>query len=580
MNFETPQAFLLFLAVLAAAGLYWLTFRWKERTLRLFAGGSAAPLLTASVSKPRQIWKAALLLLALSAIVVGLTRPYIGEELKPPRPENADLLLVLDVSQSMAAQDIHSSRLALAKEEVLALIERLQGDRVGLVVFAGSAALRFPLTYDYDVAKVLVRAVEVDSAPAPGSHLAEGIRTALLALRQSEAPIRAILLLSDGEDLGSEFQQAAAEAVKEGIPVHAVGLGTAQGGPIPVRTPGAAGFTLKRDRSGQIVQTRLNEAPLRLLAERTEGSYQTGSESGRDLQEVYERIIQRSVSTLPPTRARSNDLSAYFVLLALFALLVELLVSERRSPAPLPRVALAVLPVVLLLSTTACTEEGDTAFDLNELGAQRFSQSRYAEALDHFRQAQVQRPELPQLNFNAGGALYKIEEFRRSLRETQRALSAEPSELRARAHFNRGNAYFQLERYQDAFEEYRKSLLDDPDDLDAKINLELALRKMTAQNQPGAGHPQTQQDPQPPGPDQQQDTRDNRAQQDDDSERDRESDLTEELQRSLREADRELTIEEALRILDVLREREYQLQRRYRQEGTDDFSTERPEKDW
>ena len=597
IRFETPEAIILLPAVLALALLLVTTFQWKTRMLRMFAEEPILAALTAAVSRPRQLLKAGLTLIALLAIVVGLAQPHLGEEIKPQPPQRADVMVVLDVSLSMAAEDVKPSRLEHAKQQVLTLIDRLQGDRIGVIIFAGASALRVPLTLDYDAAKAVVRTIQQDSAPVPGSAVAEGVGTALRSLRTSTASTRTVLLITDGEDLGSAIPAAIAEANAQEIAVHAVGVGTPQGSPIPVRQSRDATGRLKRDSSGQVVITRLDEQPLQQLASATAGSYRRASGSGRELGDTYDLVVYRpNLDPFNSAAAAPNDLSPYLILVAFLALLVELLLPERRSMGRAshrasPKAAAAAVIAVGLL-TGACTGVPDPAFEANTAGIDLFSRGYLDDALDRFREAQVERPELPELNLNTGATLYELKSYDRSQRETQEALSPESSELRARAHYNMGNIFFQTDALEDAFESYKKALRDNPDDMDAKVNLELTLRQLQAQQQareqgesePGEQDPNQQQPPdQQPQPGE--DTPPQQPQQSDNqppsgNQSSGQGDPDEELRRSMREAGADISIDEAMRILDALRERELRFQERYNRTTPGDGRTQRPEKDW
>ncbi len=598
MSFGEPAAFFLLLATLLGGVLVFSTFVWKVRTLKLFAqNGTALPLL-GSLSQRRQVVKAFFALGAFTTLVLALARPYLGDEPKPARVSPADILVVMDVSLSMAANDMQPSRLELAKQEVSGLLDRLDGGRIGLVLFGGSAALRFPLTFDYEAARVLVRSVEVDTAPAPGTALNEGLRTAIGGLQQSRSPVKAVLLLTDGEDFGAPLDDVLQQATAAGITVHALGLGRPEGSNIPLANAPGGGTGVKRDRSGQVVVTKLAEATLQRIAEATNGTYQRASQDGRDLQRTFQRLGALSEEDLSSIAAASaNDLTPYFVLAAFLMLLVELLIPERsgtRKPALLP--ALAALPLALLF-LSACVREQDQAYDLNQLGSQLYRASRYFEALDAFRQAQVIRPDLPELNINAGGALYKVQEYDRAVRETQRALTDVEGGLRARAHFNMGNAYFMAQRFQDALEEYKETLREDPNNLEAKINLELTLQRLlpmqeaqdndSNQNQQRQGQQQPSPNDNPGQQPDQQPQQGNQNQQGGGQRTGTPSNSQqtpgEELRRALREAGQELSIEETLRILDALRERERELQGPYQGRSQSPDSRRgpsRPEKDW
>ena len=572
MSFAVPEALLLLVAVAGAGALCWLAVRWKRRVLAALALSSAPELLVHLGTPGRQAVKVGLVLLGLAMLVLALGRPHLG--VAPPPPPalgNGDLIVLLDVSLSMATQDAAPSRLGAAKAQISGLLSRLQGERVGLVVFAGSPALRFPLTRDYEAAGTLVQAADIDSAPSPGSSYPDGLRAALRALGQSDAQLKTILLLGDGETLSGDLEAAALEAATQNISVQAVGIGSPEGGTIPVANPNGSP-AVKRDAAGQIVVSRLQEDGLRALADHTGGAYRRGSAGGRELQQLYESVAQRSAGDAERPNLPAADLTPYFVLLAFVLLTAEWLVPERgttRIPAT------AALPVALLL-LTGCSITSVAAFDLNEEGIHLYQDGRFNEALDRFRRAQVQQPHVPELNLNAGAGLYQTDDLERSIKETQQTLNAEAPEVRAAAHYNMGGSYFRLGRFQDAFEEYKKALRETPDDLDAKTNLELALYHL--RQQPPA---QSQEDQQQPGNQSQQPGQPNASSQGGRGPNNPDgSDFSNALRRAMQQAGPDMSIEDALRVLDVLRDREAQNQRRYNQAPRSAQTPARPEKDW
>lgn len=230
---------------------------------------------------------------------------------------------------------------------------------------------------------------------------------------------------------------------------------------------------------------------------------------------------------------------------------------------------------VAVLGFVGCTFASVAAFDLNEEGSKLYQEGRFGEAVNRFLRAQVEQPGLPQLDFNAGTGLYQTDELEWALRETQRSLNTEVPEQRATAHYNMGNAYFRLNRYQDAYEEYKKSLRENPGDVEAKVNLELALHRLRQQQQqqgdqgsqqprPGQGQPQQG--------DQQGNAQTNPGQNQNPA-------SPESVARALQQAG-ELSIEETLRVLDMLRTREQQFQRQYNRAQVPGRTPDRPEKDW
>lgn len=635
MGVASPTTLVLLIAVLVLGVLMWLTIRWQGRAQQLLAGGSGVALLAGAGSRRRRVIKAGLLLAALIALVAGAAGPYAGHGPEPIKPQRTDVLVVLDVSLSMLAQDVQPSRFETARRGIRTLLDSLQSDRVGVAIFGGRAALRAPFTLDYTAVRTAVDAITPDSAPTPGSSLSEALRTGLSALRNSDAPRKGILLITDGEDLGVELDAATAELKAAGIPVNTLGVGTAQGGPIPVRDARTGVVTNKLDSRGQIVTTRLGEQTLRDIATQTGGAYLPASSGGRELLRLYDALRAPTLAPVEESAAiPGNSLTPWLALLAFTLLLTDLLVGERSSPSPrrAPGMA-AVATVGLLVLMPACSDAVDEAFLLNQNGLMAYDRGQYDSALEQFRKAQVQRPDLPLLDFNAGAGLYKKSEDERAIREWQRALQTDDESLRRGAEFNTGNALFLLQRYEDAAEAYKRVLRTSPGDMDAKINLELALQKLQPaqqpppvgtprdtprgdddpgpkgdqqqppqQQSPGQQGPNPQQNQQPPqggqnpqptnpqsGQDQQQQGQPNQPsgqqgqpqQPPQPSPQEQERQAREGLRQAIGEAGEEVTIEEALRILEALRTREQQLQGQYnRPPETPGRPSPRPERDW
>lgn len=334
MRFAEPQLLWALLAVPAIAGLFALGAALRRRALAAFAGGAAqGERAGASVSAHRRAAKALCLLAAATAGILAAARPQWGQGTETISRKGIDAVIVLDTSLSMAAADVTPSRLARAVHEASTLIDRTEGDRVGLVTFAGAPALACPLTVDHEAVRLFLDAVDVEAVSVPGTALADAIREGIRALgpppaEGSEAKGRALVVVSDGEDHEGGLEGIVDGLKRAGVVVYAIGTGTEQGAPIPTGSSGA----YKKDAEGKLVTTRLDERPLRTLALDSGGKYYRATAAGGEVDEIASALAAMDATgagTVLKTRwAERFQIPLAFALLALFA---EVLISERRS---------------------------------------------------------------------------------------------------------------------------------------------------------------------------------------------------------------------------------------------------------
>ena len=240
-------------------------------------------------------------------------------------------LIVIDVSESMLAEDVKPNRLERAKREVIDLIEMLEGDRIGLIAFAGTSFVQCPLTLDYGACKMFLDYIDTDLIPVPGTAIAEAIRTSLKSFNKRERKSKALILITDGEDHEGEPIDAAKEAKKEGIKIFTIGVGREGGAPIPLKD-GSGGF--KKDRKGDMVITHLDEITLQKIALETGGSYVRSVTGDMDLDKIYQEGIKQHVEQkhLKSTRKRRwEERFQWFIFFALLFISVEFFVSERKA---------------------------------------------------------------------------------------------------------------------------------------------------------------------------------------------------------------------------------------------------------
>jgi len=335
VRFASPGLlWLLLLVPVLGAGMF-LAARRRRRLLERFAAGAGhASRFLGEVSPHVRIAKALLLLLAVAAGVLAAARPQWGTRLETVNRKGLDVVLAVDTSQSMAARDVAPDRLGQARHAAASLVDRLGGDRVALVTFAGQASLACPLTLDQEAVKILLDALDVEIVPVAGTALADALRVGTQAFGPSPSGGamrgRALVLFTDGEDHEGGVEEMAKSLRTSGIALYAVGCGTQRGAPIPVSS-GEGASEYKKDAENRIVTTRLDESLLEKLALETGGSYFRATPAEMEVEE-----IAKSVSGMEASEAGTVLKTLYEeryqvpLAVALAALVGEMLIADRK----------------------------------------------------------------------------------------------------------------------------------------------------------------------------------------------------------------------------------------------------------
>ena len=486
MTFARPEMlYLVWLApLLAAVCIHGL--RRRQRILAAFAAPATRPALAPGASYGRRIVKTVLALLAVPLLAVSLAGFQYGYTWQTIERQGVSLMLALDCSQSMLATDVAPNRLERAKRKIHDLAGMLQGDKVGLVAFAGTAFVQCPLTLDYSGFDLFLGALSPEYLPVPGTDLAAAIRTALGGFDLKDGAERAIVLITDGESAPPEALKAAEEAAAQKVRIFCIGIGSPEGAPVP---DSKGGF--KKDTAGNIVHSRLDEETLLKIAATTGGTYVRSVAGDFDLETIYGKEIRGGMEAKTLSSGRKQlfeDRFRWFVGLALALLFADLLLPAARR---LKRPAVRVLGVALL-ALLAAMSTGAEAANLAEQGLAAYEKQDYEAALKFFLDAQIKAPEDPVLAYDAGNAYYRLKKFDEARKNFQGALQTlekqgKPSstplaELKPKALYNLGNAEFRLDRLPEAAKAYEQTLKLDPKDEDAKKNLEY-VRKLLAERQ-------------------------------------------------------------------------------------------------
>jgi Ca-activated chloride channel family protein len=460
----------LVLAALLVVPAAWLAWVWgAHRSTRRLRGLSRAP------GRGAGHVTAALVGLAAALAIVAAAQPRWGTTESATTREGNDLVIVMDVSHSMDARDVAPSRLGAAKGAGTQIIDRLGGDRVGLVVFGGSARLRFPLTTDLGAATQVIRSIE--SGPVfvtAGTSASSGLDVAAGAFDPASRAGKIVLFLSDGEDLGADPAGAAGRIREAGIELLVAGVGTAEGATIPVYDERSKTFVPKPGSDGTPLVSKLNETFLRALASAAGGRY-----VGADPAAVPGLVAGRMAS-LDRARLADDTLQIpverfrWFAAGAL-ACLVLATAAER-----LPRVASRrlLVPATAALAGLLFAACASRSHQLNEDGRRALEQGDTDRAIELFLQAQAERPEDPVLSLNLAAAYDRAGRFDDAIQAARRALGSTDGEARERAYASIGHHQFAAGRLEASLEAFKQALLLDPGDQAARHDYEVVLRRL------------------------------------------------------------------------------------------------------
>ncbi len=310
---------------------YWLLNRWRKKSLAAYGDISIIQQLFPDVSKSKRIWKFILFTTAFSLVVMGIVNPQVGTKLEEVKRKGADLMICLDVSNSMKAEDLLPNRLEKAKQAISKLLNKLEGDRIGIIVFGGEAYVQLPITTDYSAAKLFLESINTDMIPTQGTAIGTAIDLAMESFGKDEGKNKAIVIITDGENHEDDAVKAAEAAAEKGITIHTIGMGSAEGAPIPVyKNNVREGF--RKDNEGNTVVTKLDEPSLQGIAAAGNGIYVRASNSDAGLNSVLNAISKLEKKQFDSKMYSDyEDRFQWFIAAALLLLLIEVFLTERKS---------------------------------------------------------------------------------------------------------------------------------------------------------------------------------------------------------------------------------------------------------
>jgi Ca-activated chloride channel family protein len=269
-------------------------------------------------------------LIAVAAGIIMLSRPQFGSKIEDVKKQGVEVIIALDVSNSMLAEDIQPDRLTRAKQAISRLVDNLDNDKIGLIVFAGDAYIQIPITTDYISAKMFLSAINPNIVPKQGTAIGAAINLGIKSFSPGEGKSKAMIIITDGENHEDDPVKDAEEASKAGIVIHTIGIGSTEGVPIPMIINGKKDYL--KDVNGNTVVTKLDEEILKKIALSTNGNYVRASNSNIGLDEIFSGIKKMKKQDLESTMyTEYNDQFQIFAAMALFLLLVDFIIMERKN---------------------------------------------------------------------------------------------------------------------------------------------------------------------------------------------------------------------------------------------------------
>lgn len=492
MRFAEPHLLWLLLAVPPALVLFlWRSGRTRRKLAAQFIQARLLPNLVAGVSSRRRKLRAACLVAAVACLLLALAQPQWGYDLEEVTQRGLDIVVAVDTSKSMLAEDIAPNRLERAKLAVLDLMQQAKSDRLGLVAFAGGAFLQCPLTVDDSAFRQSVAALNVNVIPQGGTALAEAIDTALKAFKEGDN-YKVLVMFTDGEDHDSGALEAAKKAAAAGLRIFTIGIGSAEGELLRIQGPNGQSDYV-RDAQGNVVKSHLDAALLRQIADATHGYYLPLQ--GANTMDV---LYQKCLAPLPKSESKERWVKQararyqWPLAAAIVLLVAEMFLPERRREARkaaaatgAQRAAVARVGLVLLV----CLGLPKAVLGSPSSALREYKSGNYKSALKDYEELLQKHADDPRLHFNAGAAAYRDHQFAEAARHFNQSVLSPDLNLQEQAYYNLGNTLYRMGEqdpdpskksgaWEQSLTNYSNSLQLNPQDADAKFNYEYVKKKL------------------------------------------------------------------------------------------------------
>lgn len=465
-------------------------FRWRRTLISNFVSTRLQGIVLPHQSEKMLLFKTILSILTFIVLIIGIANPQIGVKQDTIKGKGAELMILLDVSNSMMAQDIQPNRLERAKLFISKLLDHLHHDRVGFIIFAGNAFLQVPITIDYSAIKMSLPQIDPSSISSQGTSIGEAVNLAQESLGLTDTKNKGIIIITDGEDNDGEAENAIADAKKNGIKVLSIGVGSEEGATIPM------GNDVKRDENGAVVKTAFNRKMLENLASIGNGTfYHLGQQSDivEDVVKNIEKIESKEFEEFD--YSNYNSYFYYFLMIALVILFITFILPNIPIKEFIKKLAVFAL-IMLSSQLNAQTKEQRELEEKNNKtirkGNTQYNNKKFQEAEVNYRKALSLNPKDKTANYNLANALYEQGKHKESIDYFSKSISSSQDKTaKAKAFHNLGNAHFKSNNTEEAIKAYENALKLNPNDMDTKFNLALAKKKN--KNEGGGGGKNNQQ---------------------------------------------------------------------------------------
>jgi Ca-activated chloride channel family protein len=475
------------LALVPVLLLYLFYEKWKTARKKRMGDGPLVTLMLRGSSTSRNRLKAGLLIAAIGLLAIGLINIQKPVEEAGGGIKGLDVMIALDVSNSMLANDVSPNRLEKARLLASKLIDTLQGNRVGIIAFAGNAYLQLPLTTDITAARLYLQSVSTSLVPNQGTNIQEALQLANESMDQTVRDYKAVVLITDGEELDKNALDAAKELRKAGIVLLTTGVGTAGGATIISATG-----DVKKDEKGKTVISQLNEKLLQDLARETNGSYRLLGETDVTLQSLLAEIKsmnQKQVSNASLVNYKSY--SHYLIAMAFLLLLFDILLAERvekRKEKPsvnsITNKALRAATILLLVFSIPLASLAQNTQLLLRKANEAYRQKQYATAAKLYSEILKADPNNATAKYNLGNIAYRQKQYEEAVKKYEEAIQAKAEEeTKANAFNNKGLSFVEAKDLQKAIDAFKQSLRENPYDGEVRMNLNKALKEKQQQDQ-------------------------------------------------------------------------------------------------